>query len=88
MWRNWSWSVHATLPHPYPQVRGVPGSSVSPREFRPFWIQIEADGSLAVGTGVEPSEASLSYRWRDEEEPIRDVKFVGLSCWDRHVCYR
>lgn len=29
-------------------------------------------------------------RWRDEDPsgPIPGIRHVGLSCWDRHACYR
>jgi len=72
-------------------VRGVAVASVSPREFRPYWVQIsDGGGSIAVGTGTDPSLHSLAYRWLDQDPsgPIPNVRFVGLSCWDRHACYR
>ena len=47
-------------------VRGVPGSCVSPREFRSYWVQLSG-GAIAVGTGSEPSLETLSYRWKDED---------------------
>ena len=47
-------------------VRGVPGSCVSPREFRSYWVQLSG-GGIAVGTGSEPSLETLSYRWKDED---------------------
>ena len=47
-------------------VRGVPGSCVSPREFRSYWVQLSG-GAIAVGTGAEPSLETLSYRWKDED---------------------
>ncbi|GAX79048.1 hypothetical protein CEUSTIGMA_g6488.t1 [Chlamydomonas eustigma] len=70
-------------------VRDVPCAMVSSKAFKPYWIQYTR-GSIAVGAGKEPSAESVCFRWIDDDVDgyIPGIKFVGLSSWDRFVCYR
>lgn len=67
------------------QVQGVAGSKVSPKEYGCFWVDVNK-GVISVGMG-DPCAATMSHQWVDPE-PIHELKYVGLSCWDRHVSYR
>lgn len=56
-------------------------------DFRPFWIWYSC-GEIRIGHGKDGGDMSSCWcTWRDVE-PIRDIRYVGLSCWDCHVGYR
>jgi len=53
--------------------------------FGKFWINYD-QGSISVGCG-DPTSDAPHYTWTDTD-PIPDIRFVGLSAWDKHVGYR
>lgn len=63
----------------------IPGSKLSSSSFTKFWVSYES-GSVAIGTG-EPGPATACCRWTDPD-PIENIRFVGLSAWDKHIGYR
>lgn len=70
------------LKQPALQVDNAPGLSAT--EWRAFWLQME-DGRCTVGSGVPGQGVFLT--WKDEA-PRADLVHVGLSTWDKHVCFR
>lgn len=64
---------------------GLAGCTVDARSFTTCWINY-SNGSIAIGTG--PAGSSLSFIWRDPQQPIPGIRHIGLSCWDKHVSYR
>lgn len=63
----------------------VPGSKLSSTSFTKFWVSYES-GAVAIGTG-EPGPATACCRWTDPD-PIENIRFVGLSAWDKHIGYK
>ncbi len=63
----------------------IPGSKLSSTSFTKFWVSYES-GAVAIGTG-EPGPSTACCQWIDPE-PIENIRFVGLSAWDKHVGYR
>uniref|UniRef100_A0ACD5XXC3 Uncharacterized protein n=1 Tax=Avena sativa TaxID=4498 RepID=A0ACD5XXC3_AVESA len=53
--------------------------------FQSYWISIY-DGLISIGQGRHPNNNVL-FQWLDPD-PIRNVQYVGLSSWDKHVGYR
>ncbi|KAG9443198.1 hypothetical protein H6P81_019052 [Aristolochia fimbriata] len=53
--------------------------------FQGYWISIY-DGQICIGKGRYPFQ-NLVFRWLDTK-PNRNVQYVGLSSWDKHVGYR
>ncbi|KAI5596566.1 hypothetical protein BDE02_02G009500 [Populus trichocarpa] len=53
--------------------------------FQSYWISIY-DGLISVGKGRYPFQ-NLVFQWLDSN-PNCSVRYVGLSCWDKHVGYR
>uniref|UniRef100_A0ACD5ZNT1 Uncharacterized protein n=1 Tax=Avena sativa TaxID=4498 RepID=A0ACD5ZNT1_AVESA len=53
--------------------------------FQSYWISIY-DGLISIGQGRHPNNNVL-FQWLDPD-PIRNVRYVGLSSWDKHVGYR
>ncbi|XP_011034881.1 PREDICTED: BTB/POZ domain-containing protein At2g30600-like isoform X2 [Populus euphratica] len=53
--------------------------------FQSYWICIY-DGLISVGKGRYPFQ-NLVFQWLDSN-PNCSVRYVGLSCWDKHVGYR
>jgi hypothetical protein len=66
-------------------VANAPGSRLSSTSFTKFWINYDR-GTLTVGGG-EPSASTARHSWTDPD-PIPDIRFAGLSAWDKHVGYR
>ncbi|XP_058090666.1 BTB/POZ domain-containing protein At2g30600 [Magnolia sinica] len=54
-------------------------------EFQSYWISIY-DGLICIGTGRYPFQNPV-FEWLDSK-PNRNVQYVGLSSWDKHVGYR
>eukprot|EP00249_Psilotum_nudum_P017129 c26176_g2_i2 orf=223-2589(-) len=65
-------------------VVDVAGVALCPSHFERFWISIY-DGIIKVGRG-EPGKGVV-FEWVDAD-PNREVQYVGLSSWDKHVGYR
>lgn len=63
----------------------IPGSRLSSTCFTKYWVNYN-EGSILIGCG-EPCVANACCSWTDER-PIKDIRFVGLSAWDRHIGYR
>lgn len=59
----------------------LPGTS----SFGKFWINYH-QGAISVGCG-DPTPDAPHYTWIDKD-PIPDIRFAGLSAWDKHVGYR
>lgn len=53
--------------------------------FQSYWISIY-DGLISVGKGRYPFQ-NLVFQWMDSN-PNCNVRYVGLSSWDKHVGYR
>ncbi|KAK3231983.1 hypothetical protein Dsin_003864 [Dipteronia sinensis] len=53
--------------------------------FQSYWISIY-DGLISVGKGRYPFQ-NLMFQWLDSN-PNCNVRYVGLSSWDKHVGYR
>ncbi|CAN6202880.1 unnamed protein product [Urochloa humidicola] len=53
--------------------------------FQPYWISIY-DGLISIGQGRHPN-TNLLFQWLDPD-PNPNVRYVGLSSWDKHVGYR
>lgn len=53
--------------------------------FQSYWISIY-DGLISVGKGRYPFR-NLVFQWLDTN-PNCNVRYVGLSSWDKHVGYR
>ncbi|KAL5778348.1 hypothetical protein ACOSP7_011274 [Xanthoceras sorbifolium] len=53
--------------------------------FQSYWISIY-DGLISVGKGRYPFQ-NLMFQWLDSN-PKCNVRYVGLSSWDKHVGYR
>ncbi|KAJ6336675.1 hypothetical protein OIU76_006534 [Salix suchowensis] len=53
--------------------------------FQSYWISIY-DGLISIGKGRYPFQ-NLVFQWLDSK-PNCSVRYVGLSCWDKHVGYR
>ncbi|KAK4803825.1 hypothetical protein SAY86_003642 [Trapa natans] len=53
--------------------------------FQSYWISIY-DGVISVGKGRYPFQ-NLFFQWMDSN-PNCNVRYVGLSSWDKHVGYR
>ncbi|KAH9297739.1 hypothetical protein KI387_029421 [Taxus chinensis] len=53
--------------------------------FESYWISIY-DGLISIGKGGDPGH-NLMFQWMDNQ-PKSKVQYVGLSSWDKHVCYR
>lgn len=53
--------------------------------FLSYWISIY-DGLISVGKGRYPFQ-NLVFQWLDSN-PNCNVRYVGLSSWDKHVGYR
>ncbi|XP_062227782.1 BTB/POZ domain-containing protein At2g30600 isoform X2 [Phragmites australis] len=53
--------------------------------FQSYWISIY-DGLISIGLGKHPNK-NLLFQWLDPD-PNRNVQYVGLSSWDKHVGYR
>lgn len=53
--------------------------------FQSYWISIY-DGLISIGEGRHPNN-NLLFHWLDPD-PNRNVQYVGLSSWDKHVGYR
>lgn len=53
--------------------------------FQSYWISIY-DGLISIGQGRHPNNNVL-FQWLDPD-PNRNVQYVGLSSWDKHVGYR
>ncbi|KAI4388508.1 hypothetical protein MLD38_000829 [Melastoma candidum] len=53
--------------------------------FQSYWISIY-DGLISVGKGRYPFR-NLLFQWLDTN-PNCNVRYVGLSSWDKHVGYR
>lgn len=66
-------------------MTNVPGSKLSSTHFSRYWVSYAA-GQIAVGTG-NPEDGAACCTWTDSD-PIPDIRFVGLSAWDKHVGYR
>ena len=67
-------------------VCNVPGSRLSSTSFTKFWVSLGPDGLVAVGSG-NPHPSTVCCQWKDED-PIPNIRFVGLSAWDTHIGYR
>jgi len=63
----------------------IPGSKLSSSSFTKFWVSYDS-GAVAIGTG-EPGPGTACCRWTDPH-PIENIRFIGLSAWDKHVGYR
>lgn len=66
-------------------VVNAPGSKLSATSFTKFWINYER-GVITVGSG-EPGASTACFSWTDPD-PLADIRFAGLSAWDKHVGYR
>lgn len=66
------------------QVENAVGACVAKDEFTRFWINCNK-GSISVGAG--PPGTGPWHTWTDPD-PLKDIQYVGLSAWDRHVSYR
>ena len=66
-------------------VHNAPGAKLSATSFTKFWINYDR-GTITVGSG-EPCAGTARSSWIDPR-PIPDIRFVGLSAWDKHVGYR
>jgi hypothetical protein len=66
-------------------VSGVPGAKLSCTTFARYWINYNS-GAITVGCGA-PGDGGECHRWIDPD-PIPNIRFVGLSAWDKHVGYR
>jgi hypothetical protein len=53
--------------------------------FQSYWISIY-DGLISIGQGRHPNN-NILFQWLDPD-PNRNVQYVGLSSWDKHVGYR
>lgn len=53
--------------------------------FQSYWISIY-DGLISIGEGMHPNK-NILFQWLDPD-PNRNVQYVGLSSWDKHVGYR
>ncbi|OWM70581.1 BTB/POZ domain-containing protein At2g30600 [Punica granatum] len=53
--------------------------------FQSYWISIY-DGLISVGKGRYPFQ-NLVFQWMDTN-PKCNIRYVGLSSWDKHVGYR
>lgn len=53
--------------------------------FQSYWISIY-DGLISIGQGRHPNNNVL-FQWLDPD-PNRNVQYIGLSSWDKHVGYR
>ncbi|GLT46059.1 hypothetical protein SLA2020_198470 [Shorea laevis] len=53
--------------------------------FQSYWISIY-DGLISIGKGRYPFQ-NLMFQWLDSN-PNCNVRYVGLSSWDKHVGYR
>ncbi|KAL6861699.1 hypothetical protein ACP4OV_017399 [Aristida adscensionis] len=53
--------------------------------FQSYWVSIY-DGLISIGQGKHPNKNTL-FQWLDPD-PNRNVQYVGLSSWDKHVGYR
>lgn len=53
--------------------------------FQSYWISIY-DGLISIGQGRHPNK-NILFQWLDPD-PNRNVQYVGLSSWDKHVGYR
>ncbi|KAL4459024.1 hypothetical protein ABPG75_013889 [Micractinium tetrahymenae] len=65
-------------------VAHPPGAGLSGSTFTRYWINYD-NGCISVGRG--PPGEGLCARWTDPE-PIANIRFAGLSAWDKHVGYR
>ncbi|KAE9620943.1 putative chromatin remodeling & transcription regulator BTB-POZ family [Lupinus albus] len=54
-------------------------------KFQSYWISIY-DGLISIGNGKYPFQ-DVVFQWMDSN-PICNVKYIGLSSWDKHVRYR
>ncbi|KAK7321838.1 hypothetical protein VNO77_32825 [Canavalia gladiata] len=53
--------------------------------FQSYWISIY-DGLISIGNGKYPFQ-DVVFQWLDSY-PNCNVRYVGLSSWDKHVRYR
>ncbi|KAL6606420.1 hypothetical protein ACP70R_042073 [Stipagrostis hirtigluma subsp. patula] len=53
--------------------------------FQSYWISVY-DGLISIGQGKHPNK-NIIFQWLDPD-PNRDVQYVGLCSWDKHVGYR
>lgn len=53
--------------------------------FQSYWISVY-DGLITVGKGRYPFQ-NLMFQWLDSN-PNCNVRYIGLSSWDKHVGYR
>ncbi|KAL4421040.1 hypothetical protein ABPG77_007515 [Micractinium sp. CCAP 211/92] len=65
-------------------VANPPGAGLSSSTFTRYWINYD-QGCISVGRG--PPGEGLCASWSDPE-PISNIRFAGLSAWDKHVGYR
>lgn len=65
-------------------VHEVAGVRASPTKFTQYWVDYQT-GRVSVGVGAKPGFNCLS-QWQDPE-PYMSIACLGLSAWDKHVCY-
>ncbi|KAI4336702.1 hypothetical protein L6164_015194 [Bauhinia variegata] len=53
--------------------------------FQSYWISIY-DGLISIGKGKYPFQ-DIVFQWIDSN-PNCNVRYIGLSSWDKHVSYR
>ena len=63
----------------------VPGCRLNGSDFNKFWIDLDGS-SIRIGIG-EPAPENLCCQWEDRV-PIKNIRCIGLSAWDKHVAYR
>ncbi|CAN1781860.1 BTB/POZ domain-containing protein At2g30600 [Linum perenne] len=63
----------------------VEGIGLCSSAFQSYWISIY-DGLISVGKGRYPFQNTM-FQWL-HSSPNCNVRYVGLSSWDRHVGYR
>ncbi|CAL1383682.1 unnamed protein product [Linum trigynum] len=63
----------------------VEGIGLCSSTFQSYWISIY-DGLISIGKGRYPFQ-NLMFQWL-HSNPNCNVRYVGLSSWDRHVGYR
>lgn len=64
---------------------GIPGSKLNVTDFNKYWINLDGQ-SITIGYG-DPISGNVCCRWMDAL-PIKNIRFIGLSAWDKHVAYR
>lgn len=65
-------------------VDDVAGARLPSHGFGTYWLDYNK-GTITVGTG--PPGSNAFHRWCDPR-PLQDVRYVGLSSWDKHVGYK